>query len=579
VIDDEEERAQHLALGAEAPDRDLADTLERAASTAARRGAAESAAQLLEDAARLTPIDQPEEQRARLIASAEHRFTSGEVSRARDMLSGLMPQLASGPLRAKARLQLAEISPDDPGVAMGLLEAALIEADEDDRLRVQIEWELSYVAAGVGQLSEARAYAESALETAERLGEAELVARALGELLLTSVTTGEPLRDDLVVRLSTIEDFSTTSAYYQPATSLALARNWAGDFEGARPGLEHAAQQALSRGEERDLMAVEFILTALEWEMGAIPLAERHRQTAEDAMGEFAERNAWLVVLDTLSALRSGDLAAARARLEEAVAQAEATGEVWKTARFVSLLAEVELGSGEPDTAHQRLEGQREWLHSIGFGPAGYSRTHVWSLDAEALIALGRLEEAEDVLAELNARAQACNNDHLRAIASRTEGMLLAARGDLPGAIDAMDRAIASHLLCPRPFEHGRTLLEKGSIERRAKRKSAAKQTLERAVEILEPQGAEIWVARARDELSRIGLRRAKTTEGLTPAQTRVVELVVTGLTNAEIARELHMSLRTVESHLTRIYQEHGVRSRGQLAAALAAAANPASQA
>ena len=51
VIDDEEERAQHIALGAEAPDREIADMLEKAAAVAARRGATESAAQLLEDAA------------------------------------------------------------------------------------------------------------------------------------------------------------------------------------------------------------------------------------------------------------------------------------------------------------------------------------------------------------------------------------------------------------------------------------------------------------------------------------------------------------------------------------------------
>jgi DNA-binding CsgD family transcriptional regulator len=152
--------------------------------------------------------------------------------------------------------------------------------------------------------------------------------------------------------------------------------------------------------------------------------------------------------------------------------------------------------------------------------------------------------------------------------------MLLAARGDLSGAINAMDRAIAFHLRCPRPFEHGRTLLEKGSIERRAKRKAAAKQSLEQALQILEPLGATIWVTRARDELSRIGLRRAKATTGLTPAQTRVAELVAAGSTNAEIARELHMSLRTVQSHLSHVYREHGVTSRLQLAAALTASAD-----
>ncbi len=70
-----------------------------------------------------------------------------------------------------------------------------------------------------------------------------------------------------------------------------------------------------------------------------------------------------------------------------------------------------------------------------------------------------------------------------------------------------MDRALAAHARCHGPFEHGRTLLEKGAIERRAKRKAAAKQTLEQALAVLEPLGAELLVSRTRDELSRIGLR------------------------------------------------------------------------
>jgi DNA-binding NarL/FixJ family response regulator len=194
----------------------------------------------------------------------------------------------------------------------------------------------------------------------------------------------------------------------------------------------------------------------------------------------------------------------------------------------------------------------------------------VWSLDVEALIALGRLDEAEGVLGELRSRAHVCGVDSLHALAARCEGLLRAAHGDLAAALDAMERAVAADLLRSRPVEHGRTLLEKGSIERRARRKAAAKQTLEEALAILEPLGAEIWASRARDELSRIGIRRAKATDGLTPAQTRVAELVAAGSTNRQIARELHMSLRTVESHLTRIYRQHGVTSRSQLMATLA---------
>jgi DNA-binding CsgD family transcriptional regulator len=50
-----------------------------------------------------------------------------------------------------------------------------------------------------------------------------------------------------------------------------------------------------------------------------------------------------------------------------------------------------------------------------------------------------------------------------------------------------------------------------------------------------------------------------------------VAELLATGASNREIAGMLHMSLRSVESHLTSLYRQFGVRSRAQLVARLAA--------
>ena len=575
VIEDEEERAQHVALGAEAPDRELADSLEKAAGVAARRGATESAAQLLEDAARLTPIDQPQAQSARIVVAAEHRFRIGEVSRARYLLAELIPDLPAGPLRARARLQLAELSADRPRVATDMLEAALADAVQDDRVRVEIEFELTGATMGVGRIADARAYAESAVRTAERLGDSDLLARALGEMLVTFVVTGEPMPEDVVAQLSDTEESAATTTYNQPSTAIGFARHWAGELEEARPTLELAVQRALSRGEEWDRLGLLLALVQLEWELGNHAMAEQHRRAADELLGEYAEGFMWLLLLDAKSALDKGDLTAARGYVERGLAVAEETSAVWQTSRCVPVLAAVELLEGRPDVAHDLLEDQREWTRSHGFGPAGYGKAITWSLDIEALIALGRLDEAEDVLAELRTRAEVCRNDHVWALASRGEGLLLAAHGDLVAAIGAMDAAVAAHLRRPRPLEYGRTLIEKGSIERRARRKAAAKQTLEEALAILEPLGAEIWVSRARDELSRIGLRRARATEGLTPAQARVAGLVASGLTNAEIARELHMSLRTVESHLSRVYREHGVTSRSQLTAALAASGRP----
>lgn len=233
-------------------------------------------------------------------------------------------------------------------------------------------------------------------------------------------------------------------------------------------------------------------------------------------------------------------------------------------------MASLELWSGAPEPAHRRLNPFREQMLDSRLRFLGSLTLPMWSTDVEALIALGRLDEADPVVTDLRQRAARSDNPHAVAIGHRCDGQLLAARGDIAAAIEAMDAALEAHRERPVPLELGRTLLELGALQRRARRKTAAKRTLEEAVAIFEPLEARLWIDRARDELTRIGLRRAALSEGLTPAQTRVAELAAAGLSNQEIASTLYMSTRTVESHLTKIYREYGVRSRAQLVGALA---------
>ncbi len=54
--------------------------------------------------------------------------------------------------------------------------------------------------------------------------------------------------------------------------------------------------------------------------------------------------------------------------------------------------------------------------------------------------------------------------------------------------------------------------------------------------------------------------------EGLTKQEINVLALVAQGRRNAEIAQELYLSVRTVESHLYRIFQKLGVSSRTEVA-------------
>ena len=118
----------------------------------------------------------------------------------------------------------------------------------------------------------------------------------------------------------------------------------------------------------------------------------------------------------------------------------------------------------------------------------------------------------------------------------------------------------------PQPGRHRRPVghAHLGGVQRRLKRKAAARRSLEEALAILEATGAPLWAERARAELARIGGRTRA--GGLTPTEERVADLVAEGRSNKEVADALFVSVRTVEANLTRIYAKLGVRSRTELA-------------
>jgi len=117
--------------------------------------------------------------------------------------------------------------------------------------------------------------------------------------------------------------------------------------------------------------------------------------------------------------------------------------------------------------------------------------------------------------------------------------------------------------------ERARTLLVKGVIERRARRRGRAKNSFEQALEIFEHSGARLWAERARAELDRVGLRRTSGDE-LTEGERRVAELAAQGLPNREVAAALFMSPKTVEANLSRAYRKLGISSRAELGAKMA---------
>jgi hypothetical protein len=114
LVGDAEQRARHLALGANAPSARVADELESASAIAALRGASVAAAELAELSISLTPGDGGGEVlRRRQLLAADYHYTSGDVGRSRLILEPLLEQLPPGAARAEVLRRLGEGSADD----------------------------------------------------------------------------------------------------------------------------------------------------------------------------------------------------------------------------------------------------------------------------------------------------------------------------------------------------------------------------------------------------------------------------------------------------------------------------------
>ena len=182
----------------------------------------------------------------------------------------------------------------------------------------------------------------------------------------------------------------------------------------------------------------------------------------------------------------------------------------------------------------------------------------------EAMIGLGRSQDAEPLIERLEAEGHRLNRTWLIVTGARGRAMWLAAQNDVPGAVRAVEFAMAEHDRLPMPFERARTLLVVGQLQRRRRLISAAAQTFSEALREFERMGAAVWADRARAELTRTPMGGGAT--GLTAAERRVAELATSGMTNRDVAQALSVSPKTVEANLTQIYRKLGIRSRAQLA-------------
>jgi DNA-binding CsgD family transcriptional regulator len=565
LVADREERARHLALATSRPSREVAAVVEEAAENVHARGAAAAAAELAELAVRLTPSEDVEDVRKRVLDCADRHCEAGDGRRAIALLEQAY-KTAPQAVRAAVLVRLARTV----GVVVGPREAvdlyreALAEAQGDDALEAEIHLSLAGGVAVTEDWNRALVHAELAVQAASRVGDAGLRCNALATFGLLHFREGRGLPREQMEEALALERSLAQWPMTAPATfTLSFQLFWSGELERARRLLDEW-RQALNVREDPEEAHALWLLSLLEWRAGNWELGARHAADSLVLRSQFGrEVDPRRELPVALIAAHRGHIDDARDRSERSLALAEAHGVRIAQSGHLYVLGFIEFSRGDATAALGYLERAWEIRDRVRLLEPGF---HLELADTlEALIAVGELEKAETSLIPVEERSRALDRSWALAITARCRALLLARRGDLAGAQAGFQRALAEHARTQDPFQHARTLLALGATQRRAKQRGAARLTLEQALAIFERLGAPLWAEQARTELRRIGGRASSRGE-LTEAERRIVALVAEGRTNRDVAARLFVTEHTVEGALTRAYRKLGVRSRSELA-------------
>ncbi len=568
VVHDGEEQARHLALAVDGPDADVAGALERAAARARARGASAAAAELGEQALRLTPPDAPAEVHRRTIAAGLYCFDAGDPGRAIELLEQARAAVPPGSARAEALAALSRLHRfgGDQPLAAELARQALAEAGPDDRVRAEAAQGLAATLFYLREsIEEGVQLAALAAEHAARSHDEILQVESLCLRGLLECLVGRP---EAAATLRSAAELTEPAAYGRVLSTTTFNQGvfalWTDGPEAARI-LHGSREDVVTRGDEGSAPMVLAQLALATYLAGSWAEATQVAEEASELAVQTGQRPMQAYSLATRALVRAslGLEADCRADAEQALAFAGERGMAAARIHSVWALGVLELSLDRPAEVARLLAPERERLLAAGVGEPGTIR--FVPDEIEALVALERADEARALIDWLEARGKALDRASALAAAARCRGLLAAAGGDSDTAFDEFEGALAEHARVSNPFERARTLLAFGATKRRAKKKAAAREWLGEALAVFDELGAALWARKARAELASIG-GRAPSSDELTPAEERVAALVAEGRTNREVAAVLYVTDHTVEFHLSRIYRKLGVRSRAELA-------------
>ncbi|MDT5234766.1 MAG: hypothetical protein QOF47_753 [Mycobacterium sp.] len=562
VVTQPELKARHLALAASSKDPELLQALDDGAKAASARGAPAAAAELLDLAIKLGG-----DTASRRIRSAGHHLRAGDTDRAHAVLVPALDELTPGAQRALALNLLAGlwVYRRSFGEAADTLKRALDDAQGNPLMLAQTLLMLSFAQANAGEYEEALGNSVEAVKHAEAVGIPVMISQALADWQVLSALCGQGFDESSLRRALELDDLDVDVPIpFRAHSAAAQLLAWAGRLDEARDHVQILRRRCMERGADTDMLFVSVWSTLIDvWRAdfseGAHAAADAIER-AEQIGGDHG-----LVIALTVRGL----VAAYTGREQEA--RADALAAIEAADRFgAPLLAEwprmtlgfLDVSVGDHERALDDLHpliANFDCLCSMEIIKAWFIPDAV-----EAMVAVGRLDEAEPMVAALESHGSRLDRTWMLAIGARCRGMLMAAQGDVDGAEQMVRKALAEHDRLQMPFERARTLLLLGQLQRRQRQKHDAAATLGEALQVFQELGTPLWAERVSAELERTNVSPIRTLE-LTPSQRRVAELAASGLTNRDVAAKLFVSTKTVETNLSQVYRKLGIHSRAEL--------------
>jgi ATP/maltotriose-dependent transcriptional regulator MalT len=575
-------RAHHVERSATAGDEQAIGLLVEAGRAAASR-APETAGRWLLAATRLLPARDGNERRLSLLAEAASALTfAGAYDQSLDVLdeasSLLPPERVRERAELVAKISFAKRLSGHPFESRALVEQALELVPPESSAVLALRLELALDHYWRGEFAEMHDIARGVSGRARSRGE-QLFASLAGALCsVASMSQNRPA--DALLELGEAElayaelsdeqlaeHISVTGHLAQAASALERMDD---ALEYARRGLRLAEMT----GQGLFIPGQLVLVTNALFMKGRISEAAMVAETATDAAvltgnDQFA---VWALWADAMVCSCAADTARALASAREAVARSKRLTETYFSSLSRLHLAAALHAAGDPAGAHAELAafeaGPDQRLLDLRGG-------HGWELLVRTQLALGDLDAAADSAATAEARARATSLPQRTATAVCARAAVLLASGDTPAAVGAAREALALAESAGNPLLGARArgligtaLACGGDTEQGIADLEQAERTLFALGALRESEA----VAKELRRLGRRGPRRIRSvsrgtrTGALSAREREVATLVAAGKRNRDVAAALFLSEKTVESHLARIYDKLGVRSRAALA-------------